>query len=147
MHCYKPMLIGWFALFLLTCLPLPLVQSARLATEDKVTETTGTTRVAPGAAAGSEAATSGILLNFKDVDLRQIIDLMSDLTGTNFLVDEKVRGKVTIVAPRPVSLDEAYSVFLSILEVQGFTVVPQGPITKIIPSREVKESPLPTAIT
>jgi general secretion pathway protein D len=38
-------------------------------------------------------------------------------------------------------------VFLSILEVQGFTVVPQGPITKIIPSREVKESPLPTAIT
>jgi general secretion pathway protein D len=147
MHCYKPVLIGWFALFLLTCLPLPLVQSARLATEDKVTETAGTTSVAPGAAAGSGAATSGILLNFKDVDLRQIIDLMSDLTGTNFLVDEKVRGKVTIVAPRPVSLDEAYSVFLSILEVQGFTVVPQGPITKIIPSREVKESPLPTAIT
>jgi type II secretory pathway component GspD/PulD (secretin) len=118
MHCYKPVLIGWFALFLLTCLPLPLVQSARLATEDKVTETAGTTSVAPGAAAGSGAATSGILLNFKDVDLRQIIDLMSDLTGTNFLVDEKVRGKVTIVAPRPVSLDEAYSVFLSILEVQ-----------------------------
>ncbi|HEY7710125.1 MAG TPA: secretin N-terminal domain-containing protein, partial [Candidatus Entotheonella sp.] len=147
MHCYKPVLIGWFALFLLTCLPLPLVQSARLATEDKVTETTGTTSVASGAAAGSGATTSGILLNFKDVDLRQIIDLMSDLTGTNFLVDEKVRGKVTIVAPRPVSLDEAYSVFLSILEVQGFTVVPQGPITKIIPSREVKESPLPTAIT
>jgi len=147
MHCYKPVLIGLFALFLLTCLPLPLVQSARLATEDKVTETTGTTSVAPGAAAGSGAATSGILLNFKDVDLRQIIDLMSDLTGTNFLVDEKVRGKVTIVAPRPVSLEEAYSVFLSILEVQGFTVVPQGPITKIIPSREVKESPLPTAIT
>jgi general secretion pathway protein D len=147
MHCYKPVLIGLFTLFLLTCLPLPLVQSARLATEDKVTETTGTTTVAPGAAAGSGAATSGILLNFKDVDLRQIIDLMSDLTGTNFLVDEKVRGKVTIIAPRPVSLDEAYSVFLSILEVQGFTVVPQGPITKIIPSREVKESPLPTAIT
>jgi general secretion pathway protein D len=147
MHCYKPALIGLFALFLLTCLPLPLVQSARLATEDKVTETTGTTSAAPGAAAGSDAATSGILLNFRDVDLHQIIDLMSDLTGTNFLVDQKVRGKVTIVAPRPVSLDEAYSVFLSILEVQGFTVVPQGPITKIIPSREVKESPLPTAIT
>jgi general secretion pathway protein D len=45
-----------------------------------------------------------------------------------------------------VSLDEAYNVFLSILEIQGFTVVPQGSIIKIIPSREVKESPLPTAI-
>jgi general secretion pathway protein D len=76
----------------------------------------------------------------------QIINLISDLTGKNFLVDEKVRGKVTVIAPKPVTLEEAYNVFLSILEVQGFTVVPQGPITKIIPSREVKENPLPTEV-
>jgi general secretion pathway protein D len=88
----------------------------------------------------------GILFNFKDVELHQIIDLISNLTGKNFLMDDKVRGKVTIISPRPVSLDEAYNVFLSILEVQGFTVVPQGPIIKIVPSREVKERPLPTAI-
>lgn len=146
MDCYKPVLIGLLSLFLLTCLPLHSVESARLATEDKITDTTGTSGAASGAAAKSGAAENGILLNFKDVELHQIIDLISDLTGKNFLVDEKVRGKVTIVAPRPVSLDEAYNVFLSILEVQGFTVVPQGPITKIIPSREVKENPLPTAI-
>jgi general secretion pathway protein D len=69
---------------------------------------------------------------------------MSELTGKNFLVDDKVRGKVTIIAPQPVTVDEAYQVFLSILEIQGFTIVPQGPITKIIPTRDVKDSPIPT---
>src|SRR5207249_10508634 len=66
-------------------------------------------------------------------------------TGRNFLVDDKVRGKVTIIAPKPVTLEEAYQVFLSVLEIQGFTVVPQGPIIKIIPSRDVKDNPIPTA--
>jgi general secretion pathway protein D len=93
---------------------------------------------------GQLAATQTVHLNFKDADILQIIDLMSQLTGKNFLVDEKVRGKVTIIAPKPVSLEEAYQVFLSILEIQGYTVVPQGPIIKIVPSREVKERPLPT---
>jgi general secretion pathway protein D len=117
--------------------------AARLATEGK-RPTTGASQ--PQTPEGTPPITDGILLNFKDVDVLQIIDLMSELTGKNFLVDEKVRGKVTVIAPRPVSLDEAYNVFLSILEVQGFTIVPQGPIIKIIPSREVKESPLPTEV-
>ncbi|GIX49502.1 MAG: hypothetical protein KatS3mg131_3713 [Candidatus Tectimicrobiota bacterium] len=115
--------------------PAP-VAAARLATEGKV-ET---------AAERSEADQQQVYLNFRDADLLQIINLMSELTGKNFLVDEKVRGKVTIIAPKPVSLDEAYQVFLSILEIQGYAVVPQGPIIKIVPAREVKERPLPTAI-
>lgn len=140
----KPILVGFLALLCIISLGLPGVESARLATEDQpLTSTKPENRSAP---VSPEGSTDGILLNFKDVELHQIIDLMSELTGKNFLVDEKVRGKVTIVAPQPVSLGEAYNVFLSILEVHGFTVVPQGPITKIIPSREVKESALPTSI-
>jgi general secretion pathway protein D len=75
----------------------------------------------------------------------QIIKLMSELTGKNFLVDDKVRGKVTIIAPKPVTQEEAYQVFLSVLEIQGFTVVKQGPVTKIIPARDVKDNAIPTA--
>jgi general secretion pathway protein D len=60
-------------------------------------------------------------------------------------VDDKVRGKVTIIAPTEVTLEEAYQIFLSVLEIQGFTIVPQGPIIKIIPSRDVKDNPIPTA--
>ena len=86
-----------------------------------------------------------IQLNFRDVEILNVIRLMSELTGRNFLVDGNVRGKVTLIAPEPVSLDEAYQVFLSILEIQGFTVVPQGPIIKVIPSADIKDNPVPTA--
>ncbi len=133
---------------LLTCLLLLLSfhlqpsTAARLATESA----TPAQQATEPPQTNGQAVTDGILMNFKDVDIMQIINLMSDLTGKNFLVDEKVRGKVTVIAPRPVSIGEAYNVFLSILEIQGFTVVPQGSIIKIIPSREVKESPLPTTI-
>ncbi len=99
------------------------------------------------AAAETEAPDSGskIQLNFRDVEILNVIRLMSELTGKNFLVDDNVRGKVTLIAPEPVSLDEAYQVFLSILEIQGFTVVPQGPVIKVIPSSDIKDSPIPTA--
>ena len=99
------------------------------------------------AAAGAEAPDSAnkIQLNFRDVEILNVIRLMSELTGKNFLVDGNVRGKVTLIAPEPVSIDEAYQVFLSILGIQGFTVVPQGPVIKVIPSADIKDSPIPTA--
>jgi general secretion pathway protein D len=153
MHRYSSVGSGYIALLvllLMTCWP---VESARLGEDEATTGPAPTTPAAaqsepqaPTTPAASTTSDQNILLNFKDVELRQIIDLMSDLTNQNYLVDEKVRGKVTIISPRPVSREEAYNIFLSILEVQGFTVVPQGAIHKIIPSREVKESPLPTAV-
>ena len=99
------------------------------------------------AALDAESADGGerIQLNFRDVELVTVIRLMSELTGKNFLLDGNVRGKVTLLAPEPVTIDEAYRVFLSILEIQGFTVVPQGAVVKIIPSAEVKDNPVPTA--
>ena len=99
------------------------------------------------AAAETAAADSGskIQLNFRDVELLNVIRLMSELTGKNFLVDGNVRGKVTLIAPEPVSIAEAYEVFLSILEIQGFTVVPQGTVIKVIPSADIKDNPIPTA--
>jgi general secretion pathway protein D len=81
----------------------------------------------------------------RNADIVQVINLISELTGKSFLVDDKVRGKVTIIAPTEVTLDEAYQIFLSVLEIQGFTIVPQGPIIKIVPSRDVKDNPIPTA--
>ena len=53
---------------------------------------------------------------------------------------------MTVLSPKPVSLDEAYHVFLSILEVQGFTAVPEGPATKIVPLQQVQQRSLPTAL-
>jgi len=123
----------------LTAVPPRVGYTARLATEEAPATKRAAQRDGQGATEGT------IHLNFRNADIVQIINLMSELTGKNFLVDDKVRGKVTIIAPKPVTLEEAYQVFLSVLEIQGFTVVPQGPIIKIIPSRDVKDNPIPTA--
>jgi general secretion pathway protein D len=148
MHDNKPVLLGLLLIAVLLGMEPLLIHAARIdSDESNNSTTTGTSSaVKPAFTNQGEPSEPTVHLNFKDADIIQIINLMSELTGNNFLVDEKVRGKITIIAPQPVSLDEAYQVFLSILEIQGFTIVPQGPINKIVPSREVKERPLPTSI-
>jgi general secretion pathway protein D len=68
------------------------------------------------------------------VDILLFVKFISEVTGKNFVIDEKVKGKVTIVSPTKISVDEAYRVFESVLEVHGFTTVEAGSITKIVPS-------------
>ncbi|MBW2096271.1 MAG: type II secretion system secretin GspD [Deltaproteobacteria bacterium] len=86
----------------------------------------------------SDQAPGLITMNFKDVDLGVLIKFISDLTQKNFVVDPAVKGRVTILSPRKVSVGEAYKVFLSVLEVNGFTAVPAGQVVKIIKASEAK---------
>ena len=65
---------------------------------------------------GTEAKGGYISMNFRDVDILVLIKFISELTGRNFLVDPDVRGNVTILSPQKVTVDEAYRVFLSVLE-------------------------------
>ena len=85
-----------------------------------------------------------VTLDFKDVELTDLIQTISELTGENFLYDESVKGKATIVSPESMTLDEAYQLFLTVLNVKGYTVVPAGKVNKIVPLKNAKESNLPT---
>jgi len=84
----------------------------------------------------SETETSGryVSIDFNDVDLEVFVKFISELTGRNFVIDQRVKGKVTIISPTKISVDEAYKVFESVLEVHGYTTVDAGEVTKIIPS-------------
>lgn len=82
----------------------------------------------------SQSELSPVTMNFIDTDIRELIRLISERTGKNFIVDERVKGKVTVIAPKPISPEMAYRVFLSILEVHGFNVIPSGDVYKIVPS-------------
>jgi len=84
-----------------------------------------------------------LTLNFKGADIRAFIEFVADFSGKNFLVDNRVKGKVTIISPSSVSEDEAYAIFLSVLEVNGYTAVQSGSVTKIVPRAEGKQKPLP----
>jgi len=85
-----------------------------------------------------------VSLDFRDIELADLIRTVSELTGKNFLYDETVRGKVSIVSPDAMRLDEAWQLFLTVLNVKGFTVVPSGKVHKIVPIRSAKESNVPT---
>jgi len=73
-----------------------------------------------------------VSLDFKNVDIHVFIKFISDLTDRNFIVGDNVKGKITVISPRKVRVDEAYEVFESVLEVQGFTTVPSDGGTKIV---------------
>ncbi len=81
-----------------------------------------------------------VTLNLKDADIAAVIATVSDITGKNFIVDQRVKGKVTIISARPMSKEEVYQVFLSLLEVNGFAAVPTGKVIKIIPDVNAKQS-------
>ncbi|MCL1925955.1 MAG: type II secretion system secretin GspD [Syntrophorhabdaceae bacterium] len=85
-----------------------------------------------------------ISLDFTDVDLQVLIKFMSEQTGQNFVFDERVQGKVSIVSPTKMTEEEAYNVFLSVLQVKGFATVNVGNSIKIVPSREIRQESIPT---
>ena len=86
-----------------------------------------------------------VQLDFNDVGLSVVIDTIARLTGRNFIYDDRVRGRVTIVSPSKISVEQAYAVFESVLQVKGFTTVTTpGGVIKVIPIREAKESNIET---
>ncbi len=86
----------------------------------------------PGAPIGST-------LNLKDADISTLISTVGDITGRNFIVDPRVKGKVTVLSSTPMSPDELYGVFLAVLQVHGFAAVPAGPVIKIVPEVGAKQ--------
>jgi general secretion pathway protein D len=84
-----------------------------------------------------------ITMNFQNVDIPVLAKFISEITGKNFIIDESVRGKVTIISPTKVTPDQAYSLFQSVLQIKGFTTVQAGKVIKIVPARNVRsDAPL-----
>ena len=95
---------------------------------------------------GKENPQQFVSIDFNNVDINVFIKFMSELTGTNFVVDQRVKGKVTIISPSKISLKEAYKVFESVLEVHGYTTVQSGEVVKIIPSPDARSKSIETKL-
>ena len=85
-----------------------------------------------------------ITMDFQDVDLGVLVKFMGEITGKNFVMDERVQGKVTVISPTKITPEEAYQVFQAVLQVKGFTTVPTGAAIRIIPTKDAKETSLRT---
>ena len=86
------------------------------------------------------AAAKGVILNFADVDIATMVKFISDLTGKNFVMDERVKGKISVYSPAKLSNEEAFNVFTSVLELKGFTLIQSGKVFKIVPTSAAKQS-------
>ena len=95
------------------------------------------------AVAGSAFAQAKITFNLKDADIETVIATVSEFTGKNFIIDPRVKGKVTIISSRPMDRDEVYQAFLSLLEVHSFAAVHSGNVIKIVPDVNAKQSNTP----
>ena len=80
-----------------------------------------------------------ITLNFKDTDLQTVTEMVSKITGKNFIIDPRVKGNVTVISSAPLDADSLYAIFLSILRVHGFVAVDDGTVVKILPAASARE--------
>ncbi len=79
------------------------------------------------------------LWNLQNADILGIINQVSAETGRNFVVDPRVTGKISLISSKPVKPDELYDIFLSVLEMLGFSAIQDGPVIKIVPNMESGE--------
>ena len=85
-----------------------------------------------------------VTLNLQDVDILVLINTVAEVSGKNFIVDPRVKGKVSVISGATLNPDELYDVFLSILEVHNFATVDSGSVVKVLPSNVIKQHPTPT---
>ena len=106
---------------------------------------------APGAAPRRGGGGGAMITpNYKDADLGQIIEAVSQLTGKNFIVDPRVKAQVTLLSATPMTPDAFYQAFLALLEVHGFVAVPSGKVIKVVPDANARTMPandLPSSVS
>ncbi len=90
-----------------------------------------------------QAKAQDYTVNLKETDIQELIKFVAEATGTTIVVDPAVKGKVKVVSAKPVSSSELYNLFLSILEVHGYTAVRSGGIVRVIQSKDARSSPVP----
>jgi len=140
---------------------ISIVCAALMVTPSAFASEGGGTTNAPGAAAAPASSTQKIAdaadvpfsaqpgatrvkFNLQDADLAELVNHISGLTGKRFIFGDKIRQiKATVVSPEPVTLEEAYQAFLSILDANGMTVVPHGRFLKIVDSGAAATQPTP----
>lgn len=86
------------------------------------------------------AAAEKVTINFKDTDIREVAEMVSKVTGKNFLIDPRIKGKVTVISAEPIDGDALYSTFLSILKTHGFIAIDDGMLVNILPSSVSREN-------
>jgi len=103
----------------------------------------------PGATpaqSGTQKASGDLVtLNFRDAEIDSVVGAFGHLLDRTFVIDPRVRGKMTLETPRPVTREQAYRLLQSALRSQGFAVVETGALTKVVPEADAKLQSTPVS--
>ena len=131
---FRTYLVGYL-LFSLTWVHLGLTQPRA---EDIKPGNTPPTAPAP-------AADNGTVINVKNADISALIRIFSEKTKRNFILDERVKGKVSLFLPKEITAEESLKILDTVLTLKGFSSVPVGEnLWKIVPAKEAIQSTIPT---
>ncbi len=87
-----------------------------------------------------------MMFNFQEADIQAVVKTVSQITGKNFLLDPRVKGKLTIISTQPVSKNAIYQIFLASLKAQGYAAVDSASgFIKLVPLGDAKQSASVTA--
>ncbi|GDX40506.1 hypothetical protein LBMAG21_07980 [Armatimonadota bacterium] len=94
----------------------------------------GSVTVAPPQPGGTPPAPQGtITFDYRGTDIMNVLKFFAQVSGYNITVDPGLAGQVTIINPRPVTVEEAFKVLQSVLFVRGFTAIRTDSVVSILP--------------
>jgi general secretion pathway protein D len=96
-------------------------------------------------AAWAQKNDEGVSLTFANADIETVIRAIGKISNRNFLIDPRVKGTLNIVTSKPVTSEEAYQILLSALRLQGYSVIEEGGIVKVVPEAEAKTHSVPVS--
>ncbi len=98
----------------------------------------GATKPAEAATLAQAGAAERITLNFREAEIDAVVGAFGHLLNRSFLIDPRVRGKLTLETPGPVTRQKAYELLQAALRVQGFAVVESGELSRVVPEADAK---------
>ncbi|MFU2071718.1 secretin N-terminal domain-containing protein, partial [Bordetella hinzii] len=99
----------------------------------------------PSAESARHAQDGKVSLNFVETDIPAVVRAISLFTEQDFLIDPRVKGKITLVSDRPVSREQALAMLSGSLRLQGFSMVEVGDIMRVVPEADAKLQGSPVA--
>ncbi|OXJ06084.1 MULTISPECIES: type II secretion system secretin GspD [Burkholderia] len=94
----------------------------------------------------SQAAYAQVTLNFVNADIDQVAKAIGAATNKTIIVDPRVKGQLNLVAERPVPEDQALKTLQSALRMQGFALVQDHGVLKVVPEADAKLQGVPTYV-
>ncbi len=113
------------SLLVFFCLMLLFVQMSYAQTAEEVQKQ-----------AQEQRRTGKVYLNFQNADISLVVKFMSELTGKNIILDPNVKGTLNISSAKPVSVREAWDLFVLSLSLQSYGVVEEKNFVKVMPLQQ-----------